>query len=47
MIPTVHCPKCNKDEAMDKVLTAHSNQNVMYRCPHCAYSKSQIQTSKG
>ncbi|MBM7621787.1 putative Zn finger protein [Bacillus tianshenii] len=47
MMPMVHCPKCNKEEALDKVLTAQSNQNVIFKCPHCTYTKRQIHTSKG
>lgn len=30
--PSVICPHCKTTEHMDQVLTAQSNQNVIYRC---------------
>ncbi|AGX03657.1 hypothetical protein N288_08675 [Bacillus infantis NRRL B-14911] len=47
MFPTVECPKCHEDESMEQVLTAQSNQNVIYRCPKCRFTIKDIPTSKG
>ena len=48
MMPVVHCPKCGKDQDLNKdVLIAQSNQNVIYRCDSCGYEVKDIQTSKG
>ncbi len=47
MMPYVHCPKCLKQESMERVLTAQSNQNVIFTCPHCSFIKRNIKTSKG
>ncbi|WP_196121281.1 hypothetical protein [Anaerobacillus alkaliphilus] len=41
------CPRCSKEEEIEHVLTAQSNQNVIYECPHCHYVKRNIKTSKG
>ncbi|MDZ5470604.1 hypothetical protein SM124_02460 [Bacillus sp. 31A1R] len=46
-IPTVKCPNCSVEEPMDHVLTAQSNQNVIYKCESCHYEVKNIQTSKG
>ncbi len=43
----VTCPKCRKGEDLESVLTAQSNQNVIYECPYCHFSKKNITTSKG
>ena len=43
----VTCPSCLKENEIDNVLTAQSNQNVIYQCPDCGYEKRNIQTSKG
>ncbi|XJZ28332.1 hypothetical protein ACF5W4_05930 [Bacillota bacterium Lsc_1132] len=47
MLPTVKCPKCKQETELDKVLTAQSNQNVIYECPYCHYLQRDIETSKG
>ncbi len=47
MMPTVKCPKCFFESDMDHVLTAQSNQNVIFHCPKCQYELRNIQTSKG
>lgn len=47
MIPTVKCPNCSYEVEMNHVLTAQSNQNVIYQCPKCLYEKRNIETSKG
>jgi uncharacterized Zn finger protein len=46
-IPVVKCPKCKMDQELHKVLTAQSNQNVIYICPHCDYMVRNIETKKG
>jgi uncharacterized Zn finger protein len=43
----IFCPRCNKEADIEHVLTAQSNQNVIYECPHCHYVKRNIETSKG
>ena len=43
----VRCPSCLKEKDIERVLTAQSNQNVIYECPDCGYVKRDIQTSKG
>lgn len=47
MGPEVICPKCFAKEAIDKVLTAQSNQNVIFNCRKCGYEQRNIFTSKG
>jgi uncharacterized Zn finger protein len=47
MIPTVHCPKCHDEAPMTEVLTAQSNQNVIYQCRKCKFERKDIETSKG
>lgn len=47
MGPNVTCPKCRHEEFLDNVLTAQSNQNVIYTCPSCGYEEKNIETSKG
>ncbi len=47
MVPNVKCPKCENEKPMNEVLTAQSNQNVIYQCPQCHFEKKNIQTSKG
>lgn len=46
-LPSVVCPKCHMSFEMNHVLTAQSNQNVIYICPACKYSIRNIETSKG
>ncbi|MEH6979236.1 hypothetical protein V7005_20255 [Bacillus pseudomycoides] len=46
-LPIVVCPKCHMSFEIDRVLTAQSNQNVIYTCPACKYSIRNIETSKG
>ncbi|RBP95047.1 hypothetical protein DFO70_10377 [Cytobacillus firmus] len=47
MMPSVTCPRCMAEKNIDAVLTAQSNQNVIFRCPDCGYEVKDIQTSKG
>ncbi|WP_264805409.1 hypothetical protein [Cytobacillus sp. NCCP-133] len=47
MMPIVKCPSCLAEKEIDGVLTAQSNQNVIFRCPNCHYEVRDIQTSKG
>lgn len=47
MMPTVKCPGCRAEKEIDSVLTAQSNQNVIFHCPYCSYEVKDIQTSKG
>ena len=37
----VTCPSCLKEKEIDSVLTAQSNQNVIYQCPHCGYERKK------
>ncbi|MBB5174857.1 hypothetical protein [Texcoconibacillus texcoconensis] len=41
------CPKCQQQERIEKVLTAQSNQNVIFHCQTCGYEKRNIETKKG
>lgn len=43
----VKCPNCLNEHEIEGVLTAQSNQNVIYSCPDCGYMKRNIETSKG
>lgn len=43
----VKCPNCLKEKEIEDVLTAQSNQNVIYGCPNCGYKERNIHTSKG
>ncbi|SFB09424.1 hypothetical protein SAMN04488577_2865 [Bacillus sp. cl95] len=45
--PKVICPNCNAQHEIDMVLTAQSNQNVIFHCPECEYELRNIETSKG
>lgn len=45
--PKVICPVCLNERILEDVLTAQSNQNVIYQCPECGFKKGDIQTSKG
>ncbi len=47
MVPIVKCPKCENENPINEVLTAQSNQNVIYQCPQCRFEKKNIPTSKG
>jgi uncharacterized Zn finger protein len=47
MIPHVKCPQCKEEEPMTDVLTAQSNQNVIYHCHNCNYTQRDIKTKKG
>ncbi len=47
MNPEIICPKCQQKSNIEHVLTAQSNQNVIYECPQCHYEKRNIETSKG
>lgn len=46
-LPTVICPNCHSQREINSVLTAQSNQNVIYDCPDCGYELRNIETSKG
>jgi Zn ribbon nucleic-acid-binding protein len=46
-LPIVICPKCKAQHEIASVLTAQSNQNVIYDCPECGYELRNIETSKG
>ncbi|WP_169819224.1 hypothetical protein [Anaerobacillus arseniciselenatis] len=41
------CPSCQKEDNLENVLTAQSNQNVIYECPQCHFTKRNIETNKG
>ncbi|MBP3949504.1 hypothetical protein [Bacillus suaedae] len=43
----VTCPKCTNQHQITAVLTAQSNQNVIYTCPTCQYEQKNIETKKG
>ncbi|WP_199880759.1 hypothetical protein [Bacillus massiliglaciei] len=43
----VFCPECGASAALNEVLTAQSNQNVIYTCPRCGFEERNIETSKG
>ncbi|CAH0201716.1 hypothetical protein SRABI96_01947 [Peribacillus sp. Bi96] len=45
--PMVICPACGEEREMEHVLTAQSNQNVIYQCPECGFKQVNIKTSKG
>ncbi|QNG59032.1 MULTISPECIES: hypothetical protein [Bacillaceae] len=45
--PSVICPNCHESKPLDEVLTAQSNQNVIYSCSNCNYHMRNIQTKKG
>ncbi|MGO4889373.1 hypothetical protein ACJ2A9_16615 [Anaerobacillus sp. MEB173] len=47
MRPIVICPKCHDEQPLEIVLTAQSNQNVIYHCEKCNYLLRNIQTKKG
>ncbi|WP_169891168.1 hypothetical protein [Litchfieldia alkalitelluris] len=47
MKPVVTCPSCQKQASLDEVLTAQSNQNVIYTCTECNFTLKNIETSKG
>ncbi|MCA1029869.1 hypothetical protein LCL95_02335 [Bacillus timonensis] len=47
MNPLVICPTCQKQEPIHDVLTAQSNQNVIYTCNQCHHTVRNIETSKG
>ncbi|EOR26876.1 hypothetical protein A499_00965 [Niallia nealsonii AAU1] len=46
-MPEVTCPECSHQEKLENVLTAQSNQNVIFQCPHCRLVVRNIKTSKG
>ncbi|MDM5198644.1 hypothetical protein QUF84_11505 [Fictibacillus enclensis] len=46
-MPTVRCPRCHREAEIDTVLTAQSNQNVIFHCSGCGYEARNIETSKG
>ncbi|WP_171051631.1 hypothetical protein [Alteribacter natronophilus] len=45
--PIVECPGCQRRHTFNQVLTAQSNQNVIFNCPDCGYERKNIHTSKG
>ncbi|WP_227936858.1 hypothetical protein [Alkalihalobacillus deserti] len=44
---TVICPNCQDQKPISNLLTAQSNQNIIYKCEKCQYEKKNIQTKKG
>ncbi|WP_170289444.1 hypothetical protein [Metabacillus lacus] len=46
-VPNVECPNCLKQLPLTEVLTAQSNQNVIFTCPDCRFILRNIRTSKG
>jgi hypothetical protein len=46
-MPMTVCPKCNGTASIENVLTAQSNQNVIFTCPYCFYEVKDIETDKG
>ncbi len=47
MDPIVVCPKCKIEKPLTNLLTAQSNQNVIFECEHCHFIKRNITTKKG
>ncbi|MEC2073780.1 hypothetical protein [Alkalihalophilus marmarensis] len=47
MEPLVICPKCHNKKEIRHLLTAQSNQNIIYECPDCAFILRNIETKKG
>ncbi|MGM0844413.1 MAG: CPXCG motif-containing cysteine-rich protein [Bacillota bacterium] len=45
--PQIICPECGEKKDIENVLTALSNQNVIYDCPVCGYQMKNIVTKKG
>ncbi|WP_243385380.1 hypothetical protein [Bacillus kexueae] len=45
--PIVICPTCQNEQPITSVLTAQSNQNVIYECSKCHYELKNIRTKKG
>ncbi|MDQ0214816.1 putative Zn finger protein [Oikeobacillus pervagus] len=45
--PIVICPICGNQEGIHQVLTAQSNQNVIYQCERCEFERRNIVTKKG
>ncbi|EEK71843.1 hypothetical protein QRE62_23685 [Bacillus mycoides] len=46
-LPIVICPNCHSHAEINHVLTAQSNQNVIYTCRFCNYAIRNIETNKG
>ena len=46
-IPVTICPNCKSQAKLNEVLTAQSNQNVIYQCKICCFTMKDIETSKG
>ncbi|WP_198507844.1 hypothetical protein [Bacillus sp. FJAT-45037] len=47
MEPVIICPKCQQAKGIRHLLTAQSNQNVIYRCQSCDFTLRNIETKKG
>lgn len=45
--PEAICPICKGTNELEEVLTAQSNQNVIYKCQKCDYTIRNIETKKG
>ncbi|MGR6019130.1 hypothetical protein ACT7CU_14070 [Bacillus paranthracis] len=45
-LPVVICPNCHNSAEIIHVLTAQSNQNVIYTCQVCHYVIRNIETNK-
>jgi uncharacterized Zn finger protein len=43
----VTCPNCQDQQPITNLLTAQSNQNIIYRCGVCQFEKKNIETKKG
>ncbi len=43
----VVCPNCRDQQPISNLLTAQSNQNVIYTCLSCHFEKRNIPTKKG
>lgn len=46
-LPIVICPNCQSSAEIIHVLTAQSNQNVIYTCQVCHFVIRNIETNKG
>ncbi|WP_088103486.1 hypothetical protein [Halalkalibacter urbisdiaboli] len=47
MEPIIICPSCHDERPISNLLTAQSNQNVIYQCKKCHYEQRNIPTKKG
>ncbi|WP_169737912.1 hypothetical protein [Alkalihalobacterium bogoriense] len=47
MEPIVVCPQCKNEKTVTNAFIAQSNQNIIYECEQCHFSKRNIETRKG